>query len=449
MKHISKFFKTEPYLKHLAVTGSGVLAGVLINVLTTPLLSRIFTPEAYGVAGFYSQSLQYLVLASTMMLPTAIVVVRRSSLLYRLISSLKLLWILGFSMTMVLAWLLGKYVQDLLNDSSDGWWLFLLAFGLVSGQLVELANGLNVRATAFATNVKANLSSSIFSRGLSLLAGWLTMGHYLALIVPGILNFLPVLLQQKWSDIKKIWRIRPQWTSLEHTLGQLRNYPLYMLPANLLSIAAISAPFFVLGILYSPAVAGLFLFAENMLLIPFRFSNRAVTPVYLQEISNSFHDDQPAFKRVSLSTNRWLFLTGLIPFAIITVFGPDIFKWVFGTDWEEAGRMAQYMAFFVLFRLSTSPLSAIYRVAKQEQQALVTQSVLFVLRVLPLAVGLYCFSLYDGLLFFAVGSLLGYWFHFYQLCRVGELPFFRTILWQCAIFSLSCGSLWIIKYLLS
>ena len=441
--------KANSYLRNLSTTGFGVIATTAISVLTTPLLSRLFTPEAYGIAGFYSQSIAYLGLLIGLMLPSALVVVRRSGVLYRLISAIKTLWIIGLVAVGAICLLFGAFIQEVLNDTSDGWWLFLLAFGLVSGQIVELANGLNVRATAFATNVKANLSSSIFSRGLSLLAGWLTMGHYLALIVPGILNFLPVLLQQKWSDIKKIWRIRPEWTSLKHTLGELRNYPRYMLPANLLSIAAISAPFFVLGILYSPAVAGLFLFAENMLLIPFRFSNRAVTPVYLQEISNSFHDDQPAFKRVSLSTNRWLFLTGLIPFAIITVFGPEIFKWVFGADWEEAGQMAQYMAFFVLFRLSTSPLSAIYRVAKQEQQALVTQSVLFVLRVMPLAVGLYWFSLYDGLLFFAVGSLLGYWFHFYQLCRVGELPFLRTILWQCAIFSLSCGLLWIIKYLLS
>ena len=85
----------------MAITGSGVIVGVLINVLTTPLLSRVFTPEAYGVAGFYTQSVQYLLLFSGLMLPSAVVVVRRPGVLYRLLSGLKVLWGIGFLGTLM------------------------------------------------------------------------------------------------------------------------------------------------------------------------------------------------------------------------------------------------------------------------------------------------------------------------------------------------------------
>lgn len=431
----------------MAITGSGVIVGVLINVLTTPLLSRVFTPEAYGVAGFYTQSVQYLLLFSGLMLPSAVVVVRRPGVLYRLLSGLKVLWGIGFLGTLMVTLFLGVQIQVLLNDTSDGWWLVILAFGLLSGQVVDLISALNIRAGQFAINVKASLSSSIFSRGGSLLVGWLFMGHYLALIIPGVLSVFPVLYHQNRRELARIWQIRAKWQSLRSTLVELVNYPRYVLPANILSVAALSTPFFLIGIFYSPLEAGLFLFAENILLIPFRLVNKAVRPVYLQAIAKSFHEDYPEYFRLTLQTNRALFGVSLPAIVTLVVFGPEVFSWVFGENWYEAGRMAQYMGIFVLFRISSSPLAAIYRVAEQEREALLTQLVLFVLRMVPLGIGLSYFSLYKGILFFSIGSLLGYWFQFYQVCKVGRLPFWKTIIWQSCIFGGSVGLLLFIKNL--
>lgn len=430
------------------MTSLGAVMVMVINLITTPIISRVFTPDAYGTAGLYTQSIGYLALLVGLMLPAALVVVRRRKVLYHLISGLKVLWGIGFILILIGSVCFGDYLKVFLNDSSDGWWLVLLPIGLLLGQIADLTYSLNVRAADFTTNVKASLSSNLLNRIGSLLLGWWLMGHYIALIVPSMLSICAVLYHQKWFRIKQIWSIKPSFTHLRNTLDTLKNYPKYMLPANILSLGAISAPFFVFSVLYSPAVAGLFLFAENMLLIPFRLVNKAVTPVYLQDISGSFHDNPEEFREISRRINSVLFLFGLVPYSILTVFGPEIFAWVFGEDWTSAGEMAQYLAFFILFRLACSPLSAIYRVAKQEKIALQTQAVLFVLRIVPLAIGLYWFNLELSLLLFAIGSLLGYWFHYYQLCRVGELPFLRTLLLQSVLFAGSCGLFWLIKYYL-
>ncbi len=437
--------KANSYLRNLSTTGFGVIVTTVISVLTTPLLSRLFTPEAYGIAGFYSQSIAYLGLLIGLMLPSALVVVRRSGVLYRLISAIKTLWIIGLVAVGAICFLLGGFIQEVLNDTSDGRWLLLLPLGLFSGQIFEFATSLNVRAADFKTNVKLNISSSILVRGFTLLGGWWFAGNYLALVIPTLLKVIPVWFFQHRKNLAKAWHIPPSLEYLRSTLRDLKEYPRYILSANLLGLAAQSAPFFILTILQTPRLAGLYLFAESMLLIPIRLVHKAVTPVYLQEISVSYHEAADEFRRRSRQTNHLLFLVGVVPYAVVAIFGAEIFSWVFGQDWFDSGLMAQYLAVFALFRLCTSPLSAIYRVAEKEHYALRSQIVLFLLRCLPLAFGLYFLPLLDALLCFALGSMLGYWFHFYQVSRIGAFPFARILLKQIMLFILFCGVLWLLK----
>lgn len=417
-----------------------------ISVLTTPILSRLFTPEAYGVAGLYSQSIAYLGLLVGLMLPSALVVVRKKGILYRLISAIKTLWIIGLIAVAIIAYLLSDFIQGILNDTSDGSWLLLLPLGLFSGQIFELATSLNVRAADFKTNVKLNVSSSLMVRGLTLLGGWWFAGNYLALIVPTILKALPVWCLQQQKNLKAVWRIKPSLIHLRATLSDLKEYPTYILSANLLGLAAQSAPFFILSILHTPKIAGLYLFAESMLLIPVRLVHKAVTPVYLQEISVSYHENRNAFQTRTRQTNHGLFLVGILPYGLVAVFGAELFSWAFGQNWYDSGQMAQYLAVFALFRLCTSPLSAIYRVAEKEHYALRSQFILFVLRCLPLVLGVYFLSLYNTLFCFALGSMIGYWFHFYQVSRIGALSFARILSKQIFLFVLLCGILWVLKY---
>jgi O-antigen/teichoic acid export membrane protein len=357
-----------------------------------------------------------------------------------------MLWIIGFVVTSVLVICFGSFLQQCLNDTSDGIWLWVLPLGLLISQVNEMVTALNVRGAKFATNVKVDISNSLVTRGSSLGLGLITSGHYLSLVFSSLLGIISTLGWQTRASVRRIIAIPASFGQLKRCLQDLAHYPRYLLPGNLLSVFSLTAPFLVFSVLYSPALAGVYLFADNMLLVPFRLASKAITPVYLQQISRLFRANHGQFRKLTMATNYSLFLIGLLPYALLTVWGPEIFSFVFGEAWEEGGVIAQYLAFFVLFRLSTSPLSAIYRVAEAERASFVTQIVLFLSRIIPLAIGLYWFSLHQALFFFAAGSLLGYFFHFHQLCRIGQLPFLRTILLQSLIFALLCSLLWAIKF---
>lgn len=429
---LRKILRTD-YIRNIGLTGGGALLTALMGVVVSPIVSRIFTPEEYGTAGLYTQSMSYIGLLGGLTLTSAIVVVRRSSVLYRLISGLKYLYLISFVSLLVLIYLGKDMIQQLLNDNSDGWWLWLLPFGFVVGQMIQVIRSLNIRAEFFGLNAKSQVAGNFVQRGLILIGGYWSRGYYLWLIVAPLVNILPYFFLLKKKSITKFIRIPARSSALRQTLRDLKDYPRYLLPGNLLGILASTAPFFIFTIQYGPKEAGLFLFAMGMLSLPIQFTAGAVSPVYLREISTSFHENRPLFLARTRSTNYLLFFAGVLPYSILTVFGPEIFVFVFGSQWKLAGQMGQYMCFFLLLRMAIFPLAGLFRVAEKERIAFQNQVVMSVLRILPLAVGLQ-YALEWGLLGFGVGSSLGYLYYFYQHCKISGLPFWRVMGGQVIIF---------------
>ncbi|WP_020539067.1 oligosaccharide flippase family protein [Lewinella cohaerens] len=436
-RDILKVWKSS-YLKNLSITGLGVGLGSVISLVTSPIISRIFSPEAYGIAGLYANILSYLALAGSLMLPTGIVVIQNPRKLYRLLAGLKVLWILTFLLSILLVILIYPFLSGWLDYPSIRIWIWLLPFGLLASQIGSVIEALNVRGSQFGLNVKINLTNSIIGRAITIIGGWSTGGHYLAIILSSFIGVFVAVCGQAKSAVLRWWRIKPSWRALKQSVKEFAYYPLYMLPGNVIGLLALSAPFLVFSFLYSPALGGVYLFTENILAAPFRLASKAITPVYLQKISTLFHSSPRAFRQLTITTNFALFGAGLFPYAILTVWAPEIFTYVFGAEWWEGGVMAQYLSFAILFRMSSSPLSGVYRVAMAEKMSLLTQIVMFFTRTIPLAVGLIWFTFYQALLMFAIGSLMGYLFHFYQLCKLGSLPFFKSVGIQFLIFGAMC-----------
>lgn len=432
------------YLRNISLTGGGALLTALIGLVVSPILSRIFTPEAYGQAGLYTQSLGYISLIGGLMLTTAIVVVRQSKLLYDLLSGLKYLYVFTTLFLFLLLLVARHPIQTILNDTSDGWWLWLLPIGFLLGQMVEVAKGLNIRASLFGVNAKAQVVSNTLHRTVTILGGWGSGGYYLWLALGPLIGILPYAYFAGQERIRKLFKIRASRQALRSSLQKLQDYPRYLLPGNLIGMLADSLPFFLLTIAYSPVEAGLFLFATTMTNIPTRFASKAIMPVYLREIASSFHENKPAFEERTRTTIYFLFALGLIPYSVLAVFGTELFGWVFGSQWVDAGSMACLLAGFTLFRMYLVPLAGLFRVAEQERVAFRNQLVMFVLRTGFIIIGLQ-YTLLSGVLLYSIGSWLGYGHFFYQHCRISGLSFWRILSTQVALFSATVLMLYVLR----
>jgi len=301
--------------------------------------------------------------------------------------------------------------------------------------MLGLTNSLNVRAKEFSVNTRGRVSSTLVNKGSNIGLGLATGGYYLVFIINSFLKAIPVLWVQNWSKVEQVFRIPSSFGNVRLMLRKYWDYPAYMLPGNFLSKLSMKAPFLLFSGLYGLEIAGSYLFASAMLSIPIQLVGGAVRPVFLQRANALFQKgNKEALKRLTAGTNYALYFSGLLPFALLTVFGQEIFAWVFSAEWRQAGLMAQYLSIYYLFMLASSPLSALYRISNREKDSFITQIVLFLSRVVPLIIGLTYFDVPTALLFLTVGNMVGYFFHFYQMTNIANSGFWKPLIIELSIF---------------
>jgi O-antigen/teichoic acid export membrane protein len=445
---IWSLFWNSSAAKSIRITGFGVGISSAIGLLVTPIISRIFTPEAYGLSGLYFSSIAILLSLSTLSFTSAIVVTRNKHSLYRLIAALKLLIIVSSIVCFLAVLIFKPFIMHWLEDRSNGIWLWLLPIGLLFSNLTNMISQLNVGEGKFKKNATAQVMMSIVAKPFSIIAGWLSHGYYLILIVFDMLSVIPAVLLQKKKGISDFLRVKMSGQLLVRALNDFRKYPLFILPAEFLSNLSLRSPFIVISTIYSIEKAGSFLFASTMLQIPLTLVWNTFNPVFLQQGTRLYKEDKQKLNRFINYTNYAFFLGGLIPTALLTVFGQEIFVFVFGKSWADAGGVCQYIAVYYLFRLSTSPFTGLYRIGKVEHLSLINQVVLLLFRIVPLLVGFYLFDYATALALFSIGSVLGYLFGFWQVGKLIELKFWKTFVLQGLIFIGTCSLFLAAKYFL-
>jgi O-antigen/teichoic acid export membrane protein len=65
-----------------------------------------------------------------------------------------------------------------------------------------------------------------------------------------------------------------------------------------------------------------------------------------------------------------LIALSILPFGALRLYGQEIFVWVFGSQWYDAGRYAELMTFWLMLNFIFSPLAVVPLVLKKQRYAL-------------------------------------------------------------------------------
>jgi len=104
-----------------------------------------------------------------------------------------------------------------------------------------------------------------------------------------------------------------------------------------------------------------------MLGLPSSIISSSVGQVFKQQASDDFLKNGNALK-IFKKTLILLFSLASIPFFFIYLWGPEIFAFVFGNKWAEAGEYSQILSFMFFLRFIISPLSYMYIVTGHQKE---------------------------------------------------------------------------------
>ncbi|MCS4062620.1 O-antigen/teichoic acid export membrane protein [Pseudomonas putida] len=389
------------FVRSVLLVAGGALVSQGLIVAVTPVLTRLFSPESFGVLAAFTSVLTILIALASLKYELAIPQAKSAKQAFEVaVLSFCVLGGLGLVATLliVVAWLT-PFVE------LPGYCWFIPP-GLLFAGAFQIASYLAIRNKDFSGLTAANIQRSVVQSVLQVSAGLAALGSG-ALI-------LGYVISQGAAGAKiviKAFRGRstPSRLRLVALAKKYKRFPVMAAPAALLNAAALNVSPFVIIYAFGMHEAGLFALAQRAMGVPMAFLGTAIANVYLAEIPRVVEtspDQVIVFYRKAL---RNLALLGL---PIVLGAGLCLFysvEFIFGSTWSEAAVLMLVLVPLFFGQFVVSPLSQTLNVIeRQDVQLLWDFFRLCVPNLGFLMVALSGFSFVEALLSFSVLMFLMY-----------------------------------------
>ena len=346
---------TDRFIRRVALLSSGVVFGQAVAALASPLLSRLYTPEAFGVFGVYSSLLGMIGTAVALRYELAVPVCKDDETAAEACLVSLLACFITVALLVPVIWATGPWLAAITAMPGLRLGLWLLVPSLLGWGLALPLNAWSICRGTYRTNalgralqltgqtVAQILSGLVMASGLGLVLG-AVLGHLIRLAL-----FVGSLPRSDWALLRSVRRgaivrvAREQW-----------RYPAYSSPSALLQSGTQFLPALLMAALYGPAVAGWFAFGQRLLEMPVALLSISASSVYLGEVRGL---DAVAVRQLFLRTAGRFLALGLLGMLPLLLFGPQIFAIVFGEAWRTAGTMVQYLIPVQLARFVILPIA--------------------------------------------------------------------------------------------
>jgi O-antigen/teichoic acid export membrane protein len=142
----------------------------------------------------------------------------------------------------------------------------------------------------------------------------------------------------------------------------------FQTPADVINMATQQLPSFLLSkFAISPTDLGYYGQAYRLIVAPSSIITGAVSDVFRQKADQDYKEKGNA-KDVFIRTVKILFMIMIVPCVVVALFGPWIFKILFGAQWVEAGVYAQVLIIMMLPKFVVSPLTYMYTIARKQRE---------------------------------------------------------------------------------
>ncbi|MGC6413895.1 MAG: lipopolysaccharide biosynthesis protein [Bacteroidia bacterium] len=345
------------FIRNVATLVTGTTAAQAVSILTAPILYRIYDREAYGTLGQYLAIVGVVGVFSTMQYLQVILLEKDDD------NAKKMMWLnrfINIGLTVILTivvLLFNMHIANLLNNPKVAVWLYLLPLSIFfSGQNAIFrvwANRKKKYKLMTFNAILTSISVPIVSISVGLINGSV-LGLFLGLLTSQIIP--PIVLLIGLTRKEDLGLKYFDFDFIKSKAKAYKNFPLYNMPSEFINRFTNQLPVFMLSTYAGTGVVGVYNLCVRMLGLPVQLIGGAIAEVFKQKASQDFNETG-SFDQIFLKTLKTLAGTSIIPFIALIIFAPDVFEFVFGTEWREAGIFARILGVLFVFRFIVSPLS--------------------------------------------------------------------------------------------
>lgn len=350
-------------IKNIAILITGTTVAQIIPIAISPILTRIYTPEDFGVLTLYVSICAVFSVIATLRYELAIVqpkddrdaksIVIISFILITAISLICLVFVMFYNFLDL----------DVLKGENISFWLYLAPVSIFCMGIYNISNYWLLRKSKY-----KDMSTSKMIQGASLSTSQVLLG-----VIKNNGLIFGYLIGQVLSTIFIFRRSSKSWKKIANpsvklckfNLKKYKSMPLYSAPGAFADNFSTQLPIFTITYIFGSYVTGIFGLTFRILNMPAALVSQAISQVVYKKVIDQDHDQNQQYL-FSFVFKVFFSLCALVtPFAIIIWFyGQDIFSFIFGAEWQQAGSMASTLILAIVLRFAINPLSTILAIDK-------------------------------------------------------------------------------------
>lgn len=403
---LTKLKPKSEFSRNVLTLMTGTTIAQAIPIAISPILTRIYTPEDFGVFALFIAITAIFGSIANGRYELAIMLPKKDEDAINIFA-------LGFIITIAISLLLlilvvafHDYFLSLLNNEEIGLWLYLVPITVFFTGVWNILNYFNNRKKQYKDIAKATIIKSIILAIVQLSIGFVKQGAA-GLISGQILSQMFANMQLLKNILKnKLLLSKISRLKVIALAKRYKDFPKYSMWAILANTLSQNLTNILISSFYSIATLGFYSLVQRVLGMPSSLIGSSIGQVFFQQATQEKQQTGKAVKTFNATVKK-LIIIGLPAFGILFFIVEELFAFVFGEEWRVAGTYAQIVIPLFFIRFIVATVSNINNIFELQKLALTWQIVLLILSVGCLYVGNVYFEKFEDflILFTSVISL--------------------------------------------
>ena len=399
-----KALRENQFIRQVTLLAGGTAMAQLINLLSLPVITRLYSPEDFGVLAVMTAVAAMGGVIISLRYENAIIAVHSiddaKKGVYSIFWISLLLCLVGFVTFTVIA-----YLVDLSRKYYSVGVLSTLL--MLTSAWVQALYFYNNKISNYKHMTKGRVYAALVLAFTSI--GWgITQGGYLGLLLGAFLgmlsNFIYLFGITKGVSLLEFYQQRSNVVNFAVVNNR---FPKFLVVSSLIDRAGSQGYLLVFTKFFGESVAGSLSLYNKIAGLPSVLVGNAVGDVFKRNASERLRETEEC-KRLFIKTAKSLILLAVTPFLLLAFLAPFAFSFVFGGEWGIAGEYAQILSPVFFMGFVVSPLSSLIYLEDNQRYDLMLQVILFSLLVMSLTLAIIFGDAYWAVIAYATSYFVKY-----------------------------------------
>jgi len=376
---------SSEYSQNVLTLMTGTTLSQAIPIAITPILTRIYTPEDFGVYAMFVAIITILGTIASGRYELAILLPEKDEDAINIFALGLLITMLMVMITAILVIVFKDNILSLLNNQEMKYWLYFVPVAVCFIGCHNLLLYINNRFKDFkglsssfiirsSTSALLQISIASIKKGVT----GLISGQIISQLISDI--WLVIIMSQHKINLSVINK-----TKVIDMAKRYSDFPKFSVPAVLANKLTSHLSNIIVATIFSLSTLGFYSHVQRVLGLPSSLMGASISRVFFHEANNEKQNTGMAIKTFKKTILKLLFI-GIPIFGLLYFIVEDLFAFMFGETWRIAGEYAKIVIplFFVKFVVSS--VSSIDTIMEKQKLDLLFNIVLLFISLIVIVV---------------------------------------------------------------